>query len=81
MFWRKALKVVLYVAIIFSLAFYWIGLNLDVKFGMDITVQTQDSLADTASRMMMNANMYLSIILFSTFGLIILEFVNRSKNN
>lgn len=80
MFWRKALKVVLYIAIIFSLAFYWIGFKLDVKFGMDVVTQSRSAIQDTASRMIMNANLYLSIVLFSTFGLIVLEFVNRKKN-
>ncbi|MCE3294734.1 MAG: hypothetical protein K0R65_448 [Crocinitomicaceae bacterium] len=79
MFWRKALKVVLYVAIVFALAFYWISFNLDVKFGMDPS-QTKEVLLNSALRMKMNANMYLSIILFSTFGLIILEFMNRKRD-
>ena len=79
MFWRKALKVVLYIAIVFSLAFYWISFNLDVKFGMDPT-QSKDVLLESALRMRMNANLYLSIVLFATFGLIILEIMNRKKD-
>ncbi len=80
MFWRKALKVVLYMAIIFSLAFYWITFNLDVKYGLDPKVHTDEGLLDSAMRMQMNANLFLSIAVFSTFGLIILEFLNRKKD-
>lgn len=77
MIFRTILRILCYLLILVSSVILLLSINLDVKFGFN---GKMDEFQEAHS-ILFKTELYITIIVISTFGLIILDFTRNKKKN